>query len=236
MNSVTLAEMLRHKWGIDSFSPVNIRSLVYNNIKNLTIFYFPMDIQISGCCSKTDNDNIIFINTNHSIGRQNFTLAHEVYHLLYDDMDEFVVCGVNSSSDSERKANKFASALLMPNSALYWFKNKNGIENWALEDVIKCEQYYQVSHLAMLYHLKNLHWISNDQFKEFEPNIIRQADKLGYDTGLYKQSGENQKYYSIGEIIRLTEKAFDDKKITGGKRREILLKSFRNDMIYDSGE
>ena len=236
MNSVALAEMLRHEWGIEGFASVNIRSLVYNNIKNLTVLWFPMNTNISGCCSKTKDDKVIFINTNHTIGRQNFTLAHELYHLLYEDIDDFIVCGVKNNNQSERNADNFASAILMPDSALYWFKNKNHIENWSLEDVIKCEQHYQVSHFTMLVRLKKLNWISQKEFDEFGLNIIREADRLGYDTGLYKPSPENQKFLSIGELIRLTEKAYEDEKITGGKRREILLKSFRHDILYDSNE
>ena len=42
MNSTTLAEMLRYEWGIESFASINIRSLVYNNIRNLTVLWFPM--------------------------------------------------------------------------------------------------------------------------------------------------------------------------------------------------
>ena len=111
MNSSALAEMLRHEWGIESFASVNIRSLVYNNIRNLTVLWFPMKDNISGCCSKTKDDKVIFINTNHTIGRQNFTLAHELYHLLYEDIDDFIVCGVNNNSQSERNADNFASTL-----------------------------------------------------------------------------------------------------------------------------
>lgn len=236
MNSIALAEMLRHEWGIESFTSVNIRSLVYNNIENLTVLWFPMEDNISGCCSKTDDDKVIFINTNHTIGRQNFTLAHEMYHLLYEDIDDFIVCGMNNNSQSERNADNFASTFLMPDSALYWFKNKNNIDEWTLEDVIKCEQHYQVSHLTMLIRLKKMGWITQHQFDEFAINIIREADRLGYGTGLYKPSFENQKYSSIGELIRLTEKAYESDKITGGKRREILLKSFRNDILYNSDE
>lgn len=236
MNSIALAETLRHEWGIESFASANIRSLVYNNIQNLTVLWFPMKKNISGCCSKTNDDKVIFINTNHTLGRQNFTLAHEIYHLLYEDVDDFIVCGVNNNSQSEKNADNFASTLLMPDSALYWFKSKNQIENWSLEDIIKCEQYYQVSHHTMLIRLKNLNWINKNQFDNFKSNIIREADKLGYDTNLYKTSPENQKYSSIGELIRLTEKAYDNKKITGGKRREILLKSFRNDILYNGAD
>ena len=236
MNSVALAEMLRHDWGVESFASINIRSLVYNNIRNLTVLWFPMKTNISGCCSKTKDDKVIFINTNHTLGRQNFTLAHELYHLLYEDFDDFIVCGINNNSQSEINADNFASTLLMPNSALYWFKNKNQIEDWTLEDVIKCEQHYQVSRSTMLVRLKKMNWISQNQFDEYKVDIVHEADRLGYDTSLYKPSPENQKYSSIGELIRLTEKAYGDEKITGGKRREILLRSFRNDIIHNSNE
>lgn len=234
MNSSALAEILRHEWGIESFASVNIRSLVYNNIRNLTVLWFPMKDNISGCCSKTNDDKVIFINTNHSIGRQNFTLAHELYHLLYEDIDDFIVCGINMNTPSERNADEFASTLLIPDSALYWFRNKNQIDDWSMEDLIKCEQYYQVSRSTMLNRLKSLNWISQDQYDEFGLNIVAEANRLGYETGLYKPSPQNQKYSSIGELVRLTEKAYDKKKITGGKRREILLKCFRNDILYDN--
>ncbi len=236
MNSTALAEILRYDWGVESFASINIRSLVYNNLRNLTVLWFPMKINISGCCSKTKDDKVIFINTNHTIGRQNFTLAHELYHLLYEDIEDFIVCGANNNNQSEINANKFASTFLMPDSALYWFKNKNQIEDWTLEDVIKCEQHYQVSHSTMLLRLKKINWINQKQFDEYGADIIREAEKLGYDTGLYKPSPENQKYASIGELIRLTEKTYENEKITGGKRREILLKSFRNDIIHNSNE
>ena len=234
MNSVALAEMLRYDWGVESFASINIRSLVYNNIRNLTVLWFPMKTNISGCCLKTKDDKVIFINTNHTIGRQNFTLAHELYHLLYEDIEDFIVCGVNNNSQSEINADNFASTLLMSDSALYWFKNKNQIEDWTLEDVIRCEQQYQVSRSTMLLRLKKLNWINQNQFDEYGSDIIREAERLGYDTSLYKASPENQKYSSIDELICLTEKVYEDKKITGGKRREILLRSFRNDIIHNS--
>ena len=234
MNSAALAEMLRHEWGVESFASINIRSLVYNNIQNLTVLWFPMKTNISGCCSKTNDDKVIFINTNHTTGRQNFTLAHEMYHLLYEDIEEFIVCGINNNSQSEKNADNFASTLLMPDSALYWFKNKYQIDKWTLEDIIKCEQYYQVSRSTMLVRLKKLNWIDQREFDEYGVNIIREADRLGYDTNLYKPSPENQKYSSVGELIRLTERAYENDKITGGKRKEILLKSFRNDILYNS--
>ena len=65
------------------------------------------------------------------------------------------ICGVKNNSQSERDADNFAATLLIPDSGLYWFRNKNQIEKWSLEDIIKCGQYYQISHHRMLTRLKN---------------------------------------------------------------------------------
>ncbi len=75
MNSIALAETLRHEWGIESFASANIRSLVYNNIQNLTVLWFPMKKNISGCCSKTKDDKVIFINTNHNPWKAKFYIS-----------------------------------------------------------------------------------------------------------------------------------------------------------------
>ena len=59
--------------------------------------------------SKISSDMLIGINSNMSIGRQNFTLAHELYHLLYEEnKNNFVICDYSSESDSEIEANIFA--------------------------------------------------------------------------------------------------------------------------------
>ena len=119
------SEALRRLWGIDNISPLNILSGAMENIENLTILWFPMLDELSGCCAKTDNDNIICINSKHSKGRQNFTIAHELYHLVYEDEKTSFVCNFNSNVKSEILANQFASSLLIPSIALNEFASRN---------------------------------------------------------------------------------------------------------------
>ena len=77
--------------------------------------------------SKISSDMLIGINSNMSIGRQNFTLAHELYHLLYEEnKNNFVICDYSSESESEIEANIFASYLLIPYEGLKRYaKNMN---------------------------------------------------------------------------------------------------------------
>ena len=227
------AESLRRRWNIDNVSPLNILQCVLGNMDDLTILWFPMADELSGCCSKTENDKIICLNSKHSKGRQNFTLAHELYHLLFEDDKDSFICNVNSDSESEKNADDFASCLLIPNIALYEFMNRNKIDGWELKDIIKCEQFFQISHIAMLCKLRREKLISYKEFLNFRPGVKKVAWNLGYDLSLYEPT---KKYYSLGKIILLSNLAYDNGKITGGKYDEILLNVFRSDMVYNTLE
>ena len=124
--------------------------------------------ELSGGCNKTKDDNIICINSKHSKERQNFTLAHELYHLLYEDTKNSFVCNVNSSYESEKNANKIAECLLIPKIALYEFIKINRIDEWSLSNIIKCEQYFQISHTAMLCKLRREGLISYDEYLQYK--------------------------------------------------------------------
>lgn len=227
------AEALRRSWNVDNVSPLNILPTVLEMIENLTILWFPMLDELSGCCAKNGEDYVICLNSKHSKGRQNFTIAHELYHLLYEDDRDSFVCNVNSDEESEKNADKFAESLLMPNIALQEFINKNKISRWDLEDIIKCEQYFQISHTAMLCKLRRRKMIGYDEFKRFRSNVKRKAWDLGYDLDLYESTRMN---YCLGKIIPLSKALFNEKKITGGKFDEILLDVFRQDMVYNTLE
>ena len=223
---------LRRQFGIDEYSPINIFSLLPQKINNLTIVWFPMKRSVSGCCFKNNVDSIILINSTHSKGRQNFTLAHELYHLLDDD-ENFFICSESFNDSIEKKADEFASNFLMTEHALYDFIDSNNINNWTISDVVKCEQYFQIDHNSLIKRLYSEKLIDSSQLKEFSLNIIEKASNLGYDTSLYEKTKEKD-YYSIGHMIPLATKAQDNRIISKGKKKDILLDLFRYDLIYKS--
>lgn len=233
-----LAEDLRREWGIDNYSPIDIFSIVIEKLPNLTLILFPLGEKISGCCSKVNEDQVILINSEHSKGRQNFTLAHELYHLLYEDNEEWLICSGNENENSsEEEANNFASSLLMPDIALNDYIRKNNIHRWNLDNIIHCEQFFQISHTAMLYRLRFIkELITYDDYISYKNNVKIEAMKLGFSTELYDPSIESKKYFSFGNYIRLTEKAFENNKISIGKKNELLLDVFRSDIVYNLKE
>ena len=88
----SLALETRRILGEDSYSPIDIFAVINGwKEKKITIVKYPLSQRISGMCTKVDEDIIICINSTTSYGRQRFTLAHELYHILY--MEElFVIC------------------------------------------------------------------------------------------------------------------------------------------------
>lgn len=225
-----LAIEFRSDIGLNQESPLDFFPVITNKLKNLTIVFLEMNEKISGACFKVDSQQIMFINSKHPKGRQVFTAAHELYHLFYEDA-AFTICNLNSNDEIEKNANQFASFLLMPINALYSYKKENNIEKWNLNSIIDCEQYFQISHEALLYRLKNGSDITFEEFNKFKPNIKNNAQYCGYDSSLYEPYID--KNYTIGNYVRLVEEVYRKDLISNGKREEYLIQSYLSDLVYN---
>jgi Zn-dependent peptidase ImmA (M78 family) len=218
----------RRRWNINENDPIDIFSVVLNKVKNVTIIFLDMEGYVSGSSYKTKDQNIIFINSNHPLGRQRFTVAHELYHMLYED--KFIKCDMTSNHEIEEMANQFASCLLMSNGALLNYEREHGIEKWDLDAIIETEQFFQISHKAMLRRLMMLDKITEVEFDDLLSGIIWNARQRGYSDKLYVPYVDKQNFV-MGNYIKLINKAYDDNLISQGKRDELFKDSFNEDLI-----
>ena len=257
----SLAVELRRDWDLNPYSPIDLFSIVLSKLPDLTILFYPMSDNTSGMCIKningidlnqlkgnepinekysfnddesTSNDMVICINSNMSKGRQRFTLAHELYHLLFEeDKKDIIICETSNDDDSEKEANIFASYLIMTYEGLERYAKTNNLSEWSLEEIIRAEQYFQISHHAMLFRLREHEFISLDEcIKLRSVEIGYNARINGFSDSLYTPSNAEEKYFSLGKYIGLVEKAFNENKISPGKRDELLLDAFRSDLTY----
>lgn len=225
------ANMCRKLWGIDEFTPIDIFRVVLEKIENVTICFFYTEENLSGASVRLADQNIIFINSRHPLGRQRFTLAHEVYHLKYDT--EFVTCDIDHGNHQvEEQADQFASCLLMSNGALFNYEIENNIKTWNLDKIIQAEQYFQISHKAMLRRLKTLGKISEETADELLPGITYEAQLRGYDTKLYKPYTEENNLI-LGNYVNMVKKASDNDLITDSKKDELLMDAFYDNLVYN---
>ncbi|MCD8106567.1 MAG: ImmA/IrrE family metallo-endopeptidase [Oscillospiraceae bacterium] len=224
------AMLLRAKYGEDAVSPVDIFAMVGSN-DSITVAFYAMGNNISGMCQKSELINIIAINSSMTLGRQRFSMAHELYHLEYDDNMKSI-CGVRIGvgSEIERSADIFASYFIMPSVAVQKVRQGGTV---SVEDVIRLEQIYGMSHQAMLIRLKEEKVISDSQYKEWQSKpVIRIAKSLGYDTKLYQPSPESERYRTLGRYIAQANLALERGLISDGKYEELMIDAHRPDLIY----
>lgn len=235
----SLALRTRRMWNEDGYSPIDIFAIVNGwKDKKITIVKYPMSSRISGMCTKESEDIVICINSTTSYGRQRFTLAHELYHVLYEKDMQRVICDMSMNGDkseSEQEADQFASYLLMPYDALLEYEYNK--EKWNLEKVIDAEQFFQVSHQAMLHRLVCDNLLSSDAADEYKTiKVSSVAAKLGYGKELYFPTDKSKQYFTTGEYIRKVEKMAEKDLISEGKREELLMEAYRADIVYNFDE
>lgn len=239
---MTKAIQYRKELGEDSNSPIDIFSLA-QNIERLTLVHYPMGDSISGMCIKGKNRNsVIAINSAMSLGRQRFSLAHEFFHLRYDD-NILSICGktIGNGKDIEKKADLFASYFLIPAAELEIksaeLAKKHIFKKLSLDDVIRLEQYFGVSHQAMVIRLKESPFMTQTRVENYLMTSVRnRAELMGYSSDLYRPLPEEKKYKTYGYYINQANQLLQKELISVGKYEELLLTAFRHDIVYGEEE
>ena len=141
--------------------------------------------------SSTENDwPIVGINVNRPITRQRFTAAHELCHHFHD-ADKKNTCTIGSKNATERFAEKFASAVLMPLAELQVQvdRRKDSRGNVSFDDVLEIADYFGVSFSACVYRIAyTIHAIDGDtehstlekRIKNYKPDKVRKSRHISY--------------------------------------------------------
>ncbi len=236
-NISDLADKVRRLLNYDANDPIDFSDLCSRN-PNLTIVERPFSDKTSGMCIKNEpGSGIIAINSSMPLGRQHFTLAHELYHLYFTETP-FIVCPDDESSsqnDEEKKANEFAMFFLMPNYGFYgYFEDMCG-GALTIDTILKMEHYYQVSRRALLSKLCFLKLLDPVYKEQFLVNIVRTASEKGYPKNLY-QSPCFAQSTTYGKYVALVNDLFSRGVISKQKRDELLLDAYRDDIVFPQPE
>ncbi len=230
----TKAQELREMLGEDANSPVDVFSLA-SQIDELTIVYYPLGENISGMCVANEKVKLIAINSTMSYGRQRFSLAHEFYHLYYDESSGFNVCSkkFDSTNEVEKKADQFASYFLAPYKSLRAMVKKNcDGEIPSLQNIIELEQYFGMSHQAMLWRMVSEGYLTRIQLDAYSFGVISTAKGLGYADKLYKPSPVELQKRTYGYYLKQVERLRQKDLVSYGKIDELLLDAYRDDIAF----
>lgn len=176
--------------GFSNTEPIRLKSLLLKcNV--LTVFR-SLSGTFSGMAVKVGNDRFIMVNQDHSLGKQHFTIAHELYHLFIQDnfISKSCITGqFDKRADIEEyKADMFAAYFLLPEDGLTINIPPNELANKdtiRLETILRLEQYYSVSRRAVLQRLKNIGIITGITFDKYVIGIKKSATAYGYELDLY---------------------------------------------------
>ena len=213
----------RQRVGLSDTEAVNLKSLI-RKLNVLTV-YRNLSPEFSGMSLKSGEFRFMLINSDHSKGRQHFTIAHELYHLYVDSNPIPHICKLDGKkSDSEQCADAFALMFLMPSAGVRQMIPDEELLSGkiSIATILRIEYYFSVSHTAALNRLCNMGLITKTERETLKALPIKKtAWEYGYDTSLYKPGNQGLVIGDFGEKAR---KLFDEGKISEGHYLELLRK------------
>lgn len=209
------ASAFRSEYSLHNADPIRLKSLL-QKLNVITVFS-PLAGNFSGMALKTDKNHFMLINSNQSLGKQHFTICHELYHLFIqkDFFSRVCLTGqFNKNADkNEYNADLFGSYLLLPNEGLLQNIPEEEIENKSisLKTLLYIEHFYSCSRRALLYRLKKLKLITPTEYDGFAQNIKRGALENGYGIELYEKGNYKTVISDYGIMAKTL---FDNEKVS----------------------
>ncbi|MEO8630213.1 MAG: ImmA/IrrE family metallo-endopeptidase [Betaproteobacteria bacterium] len=165
-----MVEVLLAENGITE-APVPVLKIA--QAKGARIHMDSLEGDLSGFLYRDKEVAVIGVNTRHASVRQNFTISHELGHLLLHDQEQLHVdrdfrvrlrddVSRKGTDEAEKEANFFAASLLMPKAFL-----EKDLANEEFVDLLDdaflrgLSRKYGVSTQALVNRLKNLGYIQD---------------------------------------------------------------------------
>ena len=223
----------RKKQGFNGRESIHLSSFL-SNLGVVTLFK-PLSTNMSGMAIKVQGENqeifrFMLVNSNHTLGRQHFTICHELYHLFVQENFTSQTCQTatfNKKDDEEYNADVFAAYFLLPyDGILNQIDNLDELESKdsiSLATVLKLEQYFSCSRTAIVFRLKDLGLISENYADKLRQKPRQSALGYGFDTKLYEKGNENR---YLGDYGVLAKELYDG---------EILSESHYFELMSDLG-
>jgi Zn-dependent peptidase ImmA (M78 family) len=231
------ASEFRNELGYGITDSVNLNSLLIKLdiiavFKRLSNNFSGMAISISNPEKK-----FILINSDHSIGRQNFSICHELYH-LYKDEDfhphHSYAGAFDKKTRNEYYADIFASFFLLPEEGILSLIPDKQLpkDKITIDTILKIEHYFRCSRSALLYRLKELNIISSTYYDTYSQNVKVTAKLHGYSNDLYEPGNDGK---VIGNYGSIAKSLYDEEKISEGHYIS-LMKDIGIDVFNDNND
>jgi len=157
-----ISENLRRHWELGA-GPISDITIIVENAGIIVTTMEGVNEKVDAFSLSRQRPIIIRNSAKNSPCRYRFDLAHELGHLI---MHDGIITGCKKT---EKQANYFASAFLMPRigfiNAIKRFPIIKGAKNISWTNLYQLKKYFKVSFKALLYRAKSLGVISEDQMR-----------------------------------------------------------------------
>ena len=213
------ANFIREAFNLGHYPAVTLAKTLedYFGIKFLQ---FDLGNNGSAASTKSDLGVCVLVNSCEIPWRQNFSVAHELFHILTWNETLFKQREQDTEfkDKNEKLANAFAAGLLMPEEAMREeMRRVGGRGECQVSDLVAIARKFDVSTKALLYRLKNLGFITTETRDKLQDDPeFQNLDKLSNQ----KQACAANR---LGErFIRLGYQAFNREIISRARLAEIL--------------
>lgn len=199
---------------IEEYEKINLK-LIRNPFNNL---------KLSGFIGYKNDAYVIVTNSNQTLGKERFTIAHEIYHLLENRVylkknpiiEQLGNNLENVENINEKMANAFAAELLMPKKDIDEYLEKISINKDSKINeiaIIQLQNLYGVDYVAVTKRLKEIGLIDDKKQKDLEKilgvdgKLENLTKNLGYDNKLNKASKER---YLLQKDLQMLKSNYDN--------------------------
>lgn len=219
------ASTFRKNHGFGETDPIRLESLLIK--KNIITQFKPLSGGLAGMAIKASNHiRFMLVNSNHSLGKQHFTIGHELYHLYVQEnfTSQRCITGLfdKQKDIEEKKADMFSASLLLPELGVFELipqVERSKANSISAETIFKIQQYYSVSIKSVIYRLIDFKLIDSSYYERFEGKVKSTARAMGYDVKLYEPGHEGK---TIGDYSTLASKLHENKQISESFYFELL--------------
>lgn len=190
------SNQLRNYWKISNKPIKNIINVLEHNgiiVSSFNPLYGRLNYKIDGYTQQVRIKNnklfcVIVEDYKESWARKNFSLAHELGHIILHNSYNYSELSKSEQNQLENEANLFASAFLLPKDE--FIEDMKSVKS--LNDFVRLKQKWFVSIGAMLIRAKQLGIITNDEYLKYIKNYsyhrYRKNEPLDNVIQIYKPS------------------------------------------------
>lgn len=153
------------------------------------VIAIPAPDNISGMTMNMADKSMIVVNSKNPLGRQNYSIWHEVYHWYSEDGQDISFYGESEYDETEFKAEFFASEILMPEESLIieliklGYSNKQSFRYLKIVDIVKLQNIFNVSYKALLTRIIDITGIKSLKNRYGAASNQEKVMKLNKDNG-----------------------------------------------------